>query len=124
MRRITMSVCLLLILLGGASAGLAPAASAAKISPNVSDAVAVVVEDTVTITYTTNRSAKESLRLLSCTLDGTPVECGEVSPTGTTKKSTNFTVTYSGLAAGEHTWEVAFLQKGVGSVSFVRFEVV
>jgi len=124
MRRIAMSVCLLLTLLGGAGAVLAPAASAANTQPNLYNAEVVVVEDIATITYSTNRSAKESLRMLTCTLDGTPADCGEVAA-GSTKKSTNFSVTYSGLTTGPHIVDVSFLDnKGVGSIRTLRFDVL
>lgn len=91
----------------------APVATASATDP---------VDDTVTVTSTVNRGAKQIRQPVSCTLDDVTVDCG--TQTGSTKTLTSYSRDLTGLADGVHLFVVTFtLTDGGTAAASVEFTI-
>src|SRR3954447_11044473 len=119
-RTIAISVLGMLALLAAAFLPLAQVALASAPSKPVITISTNTVDDQATIAYSINRGA-QVIASRSCTLNGQTSACG--SQTGTTKKSTSYSVTVTG-ATGNNSYTVAIkLTDGGEASKSARFEV-
>jgi hypothetical protein len=82
----------------------------------------VPVDDTVAVSYSVNRAAKQIAQPVSCTLDGVATECGVQG--SSSKNLTSYSRTLAGLADGPHTFAVTFtLTDGGKATSATQFVI-
>jgi len=92
-----------LVGIAGPASAAPPAANSA---PVATATAATPVDDTVTVSYSINRAAKQIAQPVSCTLDTFAVDCG--AQISTSKKLTTYSLNLTGLADGFHTFAVTF----------------
>jgi len=103
-----------------APANAAPPASSR--APVATASATEPVDDTVTVTYSVNRGAKQLRQPVSCTLDVVPTACGDV--TASSKKLTSYSRDLTELAGGLHVFVVTFtLTDGGTATASVEFTI-